>query len=63
MIEIVWVLILSVCTSSQCITQEVLQTPDHDQCISQKIIHEDLPQDGDWNSVKFECKLKNGVTT
>ena len=63
MIEIVWVLVLSVCTSSQCISQEVLQTTDQDQCISQKTMHEKLPQDGNWNSVKFECKLKNGVTT
>ena len=63
MIEIVWVLVLSVCTSSQCLSQEVIETVDQDRCISEKLMYEKLPQDGNWNTVKYECKIKNGETT
>ncbi len=26
-------------------------------------IHETLPQDGDWKTVVYKCKLKNGMAT
>ena len=59
--EIVWVLLLSVCSAEQCITQEVLQTNHKDKCMYHKVMHEQLPQDGDWSKVEYICKPKDSL--
>ena len=52
MIEIIWVLMLSVCSTQQCITQQVLETTAKDKCIHHKTMHEQLPIDGFWKSIE-----------
>lgn len=59
MFNIVWVLLLSVCNTEQCITQTVLETSAKDRCMYHKIMHEQLPKDGDWKSITYICKPKN----
>ena len=59
--EIIWVLILSVCTIDRCITQNVLETNAQDKCMNEKILHEELPQDGGWKTVEYKCQLLNSV--
>ena len=59
--ELIWALILSVCTTDRCITQTVLETDEQDMCIVEKVLHEQLPQDGDWKTVEYKCKLLNTV--
>lgn len=57
--EIIWVLILSVCSSEQCISQIVLETTAKDRCMYQKVMHEQLPPDGPWKTIEYKCKPKN----
>ena len=59
MFELVWVLMLSVCSSGQCMSQTVLETTAQDVCINQKSLHEQLPQDGNWTTIEYKCKPKN----
>ena len=62
MIEIIWVLMLSVCSTQQCITQQVLETTAKDRCMYHKIMHEQLPIDGSWKSIEYKCKPKNSIS-
>ena len=55
MFNIVWVLMLSVCNTDQCITQTVLETTAKDRCMYHKIMHEQLPIDGDWKTIEYKC--------
>ncbi len=59
MFNIVWVLMLSVCNTDQCITQTVLETSAKDRCMYHKIMHEQLPMDGNWKTIEYKCKPKN----
>jgi hypothetical protein len=61
--EIIWVLILSVCTTDHCITQTVLETTAQDKCLNEKVLHEQLPSDGDWKTVEYKCEILNSVET
>jgi hypothetical protein len=55
--EIIWSLILTVCSSSFCAMQTVQWFEEKPQCIEMKRIHEDLPIDGDWKSVEYKCTI------
>ena len=57
--EIVWVLLLTVCSHTGCISQEVLQEKNEQDCHYQRLVHDTLPSDGDWVSITWECKPKN----
>ena len=59
--EIVWVLLLTVCSHTGCISQEVLQEKNEKDCHYQRLVHDTLPSDGDWVSITWECKTKNGL--
>jgi len=59
--EIVWVLLLSVCSTNQCITQTVLETTAKDKCIYHKVMHEQVPPDGSWGSIEYTCQPKDSV--
>lgn len=59
--EIVWVLLLSVCSTNQCITQTVLETNAEDKCIYHKVMHEQVPPDGSWGSIEYTCQPKDSV--
>ena len=59
MFNVIWVLMLSVCNTDQCVTQTVLETTAKDRCMYHKIMHEQLPKDGNWKSITYICKPKN----
>lgn len=61
--EVTWALILSVCTTDYCATQNILETAAQDLCMYEKTLHEQLPPDGNWKTIKYECKLLNSVET
>jgi hypothetical protein len=59
-----WLLILTVCSANgKCVSQEIDQFDDHIACTEAKFEHETLPQDGDWKTVTYTCKLKDGMQT
>jgi len=53
--EIIWSLILTVCSSATCAMQTIQWFEEKPQCIEMKQIHEDLPIDGSWQSVEYKC--------
>ena len=48
---------------ASCINQEIQWFEDKQDCIEFKLLHEELPQDGNWSIVEYNCKLLNGVKT
>ena len=42
--EIIWVLLLTVCSNTGCISQEVLEVKDEQECHYQRISHDTLPK-------------------
>ena len=59
--EIIWVLVLSVRTTDRCITQTVLETNTKNKCVNEKVLHEELPVDGPWRTIEYNCKLLNDL--
>ncbi len=57
MIEIVWTLLLTVCSDTACASQHVQWFEQKPDCIEMKLIHEDLPVDGNWKSVDYKCTV------
>ena len=55
--EIIWVLLLTVCSNTGCIIQEVPEVKDEQECHYQRI-NDTLPSDGDWVSITWECKTQ-----
>ena len=46
--EIIWILVLSVCGTDRCISQTVLETDTKFKCQTELVLHEQMPQDGPW---------------
>jgi len=46
-----------------CVKQSIQWFEKQQECISFKVLHEELPQDGSWTTVEYKCKLINGAST
>jgi len=57
MTQIIWTLLLTVCSDTSCATQTVQWFEKEPECIEVKLLHEDLPTDGHWNSVTYDCTI------
>lgn len=55
--EVIWALMLTVCDTKSCGTQTIQWFESPKECIYMKTIHEDIPQDGHWKSVKYYCTI------
>lgn len=56
--EVIWSLMLTVCMDSQtCFEQSVQWFDDKNTCAEMQVIHENIPMDGSWKSVKYECQV------
>ena len=60
MTEIIWTLLLTVCSDASCATQTIQWFDEQPKCIEMKVLHEDFPQDGNWKSVEYSCSMVNG---
>ena len=56
--EVIWILLLSVCTEVSCVSQTVDEFNTREQCIVSQNQHESLPEDGSWRSIEFKCLPK-----
>tara|TARA_B100001094_G_scaffold247163_1_gene243931 strand:- start:72 stop:260 length:189 start_codon:yes stop_codon:yes gene_type:complete len=59
--DIVWVLMLSVCSTNQCVTQTISSYQNEEQCLVIKNEHETIPPDGYWKSINYICKPENSI--
>ncbi|OUT94596.1 MAG: hypothetical protein CBB96_05380 [Gammaproteobacteria bacterium TMED36] len=56
-VPMLWTLLLTVCFNSHdCKSQNVLVFKKIESCLDAKIAHEEMPWDGPWVSVTYECK-------
>jgi hypothetical protein len=54
--EIVWHILLTVCLGSTCLEQDIQWFDSQEECESMLPAYTGLPIDGDWDTVKYECK-------
>tara|TARA_Y100001937_G_scaffold125684_1_gene193035 strand:+ start:2362 stop:2559 length:198 start_codon:yes stop_codon:yes gene_type:complete len=58
--EVIWSLLLTVCfnhPSGQCLKQDIQWFDEKSQCFEMKEMHENIPKDGNWKTVKYKCTV------
>ena len=53
----IWSLLLTACTTDACLKQSIQWFEDKQDCIEFKVLHEELPKDGRWTFVNYQCEL------
>ena len=54
--EVIWHILLTVCTGTECLVQDVQWFESKIECDKMLIEYIDIPPDGDWDSVEYICK-------
>ena len=54
--EFIWQIMLTVCLGSKCIYQDVQWFDTQSECREMLAQYVSIPADGDWDTVKYECK-------
>tara|TARA_B100000902_G_C26769355_1_gene649569 strand:+ start:298 stop:486 length:189 start_codon:yes stop_codon:yes gene_type:complete len=54
--EVIWGLLLTICTGSTCLSQDIEQFDTRTSCEDMLLEHALIPHDGDWDSVEYICK-------
>ena len=54
--EFIWHILLTVCSGSTCIEQDVQWFDTQSKCEYAMIEYVEIPPDGDWDSVEYVCK-------
>ena len=57
MTQVIWSLMLTVCSTETCATQSIQWFEEMSQCQEMKVVHEELPVDGPWKSVVYDCTI------
>lgn len=63
MLELIWVLTLTVCgAKGECVSQVIEEYKNQNNCWAIQQEYEEFPKDRNpkWKTVKYECKLKDG---
>ena len=61
--EIIWHILLTVCLGSTCLEQDIQQFDNKAQCNEMLKVYTDIPPDGDWDTVQYECKPVGSTST
>lgn len=59
--EVIWYILLTVCNQQECLHQDVQWFDDKNKCEIARKQYEEIPADGNWDSVVYECKLRNAI--
>ena len=54
--EVIWHILLTVCLGSNCLEQDVQWFDSQAECKQMLQSYIEMPIDGDWDSVTYECK-------
>lgn len=54
--EVIWHIVLTVCLGSTCLDQDIQWFDTEHQCRKMLERYAEIPADGDWDSVAWECK-------
>ena len=63
MIETIWHMLLIVCSSDQCFTQDIQWFESQKECKTTIVQYLEIPPDGNWDSIQYVCKLKDAIET
>jgi hypothetical protein len=61
--EFIWHILLTVCSGSTCIEQDVQWFDTQSKCEYAMIEYVEIPPDGDWDSVEYVCKPVGSKST
>ena len=61
--EIVWHILLTVCLGSTCIEQDVQWFDTEINCDKMLSEYSNIPIDGEWDTVEYQCKPVGSVGT
>ncbi len=61
--QVIWHLLLTVCSGTDCLEQDVQWFESKKSCEIMRIQYEEIPVDGDWDTVNYVCKPINSVGT
>lgn len=62
-LQILWHLLLTVCSGSNCLEQEIQWFENKHSCEIMRSQYIQIPPDGDWDTVNYVCKPINSVGT
>ena len=60
--EVIWHILLTVCSGSTCLEQDVQQFDTKLKCESMLVEYTEVPADGHWDTVKYICKPLGSVS-
>jgi hypothetical protein len=63
MMETVWHILLTVCSGSTCLEQDVQWFKTQSECETMMVEYVDIPVDGDWDTVEFICKPVGSISS
>ena len=61
--EVVWHILLTVCLGSTCLEQDIQRFDSRTECDKMLQVYIEIPADGDWDSVVYECKPVGSTST
>ena len=61
--EFIWHILLTVCSGSTCIEQDVRWFDTQSKCEYAMVQYVEIPPDGDWDSVEYVCKPVGSKST
>ena len=60
--EVVWHILLTVCSGSSCLEQDVQKFDTKAKCETELVKYVDMPTDGHWDTVEYQCKPINSIS-
>ena len=60
--ELIWHILLTVCSGSTCIEQDVQWFDSEKECQTMLVEYVAIPADGDWDTVEYQCKPVGSVS-
>ena len=63
MIEVIWHILLTVCSGSTCLEQDIQWFDKKEDCQTMLVQYVEIPVDGDWDTVEYVCKPKGSIAS
>jgi len=61
--EFIWHILLTVCLNDSCLEQDVQWFESKQSCETSLVMYKEIPVDGDWDTVKYECKPVGSIAS
>ena len=61
--NVIWHILLTVCSGSTCLEQDVQWFDSEKECQTMLVEYVAIPTDGDWDTVTYVCKPKGSIAS